>query len=438
MKRSELYKMVWEKPVSKLSAELGISDVGLAKACRRQAIPVPPRGYWAKLQAGKRPPKIALPAPELDTIVDFATNDPEARATQRSLRDQRESATRAEIENAVREVEVVMPALLERPHPLVVATKRLVDRTPKLIAALARRRLGEWSRLAEKENPPHDEHGRYMLFREGVLNITASLESMEWILRFHDGLLKALKAAGMKTEWAKGESGRRAGSGHANRVQLVMGGERFAMEFVQGYHRKKLPASEYAKLRKEKSWASEYVYEPADRFSLRVKGTEYSASKIWEATGQKLQDQLREITHGILALVPLQRISRREREAREEESRKRAEEEARVRRRLQAREEVFKQALSIAEMHEKIARLREFLDGLSVRCNEFVEPYNERVAVWIRVVREELERTDPVHAQLQASVDGPRWRPWPPEWWPEDGDLPESSEGQSLEGRDLI
>lgn len=369
--------------------------------------------------------------------MNFATTDPEERARQKSLQDQRESALRAEIESAGRKVEVVMPAILERPHPLVAATKRLVDRTPKLIAAQARRRLGGGARLAEEESPPHDEHGRYMLFREGVLNVTASLDSMEWVLRFHDGLLKALNVAGMKTEWAKGESGRRGGSVQANRVQLVMGGECFAMEFVQGYHRKKLPATEYAKLRKEKSWASEYVYEAADRFSLRVKGTEYNASKTWEATGQKLREQLSEITHGILALVLLQGILRRERKAREEESRKRAEEEARARRSLQAREEVLKQALSIVETHDKIVRLREFLDELSVRCNDYVEPYNERIAVWIRVVREELERTDPVHVQLQASVDGPRWRSWPPEWWPEDGDLSESSEGQSSEGLDL-
>jgi len=372
----------------------------------------------------------------LDTIVDFATNDPEERARQKSLREQRENALRAEIENAVCKVEVVMPTTLERPHPLVAATKGLVDRTSKLIAAQARRRPGEWPRLVHEENAPYEEHGRYILFREGVLNITASLESMEWVLRFLDGLLKALNAAGMKTEWSKGESGRRAGSGPASRVQLVMGDECFAMEFVQGYHRKKLPASEYAKLRKEKSWVSEYLYEPADRFSLRVKGTEYSASKIWEASGQKLQEQLSEIAHGILELVPLQGISRREREIREETSRKRAEEEARGRRRLQAREEVLKQALSILETHEKISRLREFLDGLSARCKEYAEPYNERVAVWIRVVREELKRTDPVHAQLQASVDGPRWMPWPPEWWPEDGDLSESLEPQNREGPD--
>ena len=41
----------------KLARKLDISDVGLAKACRRHNIPRPPRGYWAKLAAGKALPE---------------------------------------------------------------------------------------------------------------------------------------------------------------------------------------------------------------------------------------------------------------------------------------------------------------------------------------------------------------------------------------------
>jgi len=58
--REELYALVWEKPMSKLSSEYGISDVGLAKICKRMEIPRPPRGYWAKLDAGRAPPKPKL------------------------------------------------------------------------------------------------------------------------------------------------------------------------------------------------------------------------------------------------------------------------------------------------------------------------------------------------------------------------------------------
>ena len=38
-----------------LAQEFGISDRGLAKVCSRHRIPVPPRGYWAKVAAGEQP-----------------------------------------------------------------------------------------------------------------------------------------------------------------------------------------------------------------------------------------------------------------------------------------------------------------------------------------------------------------------------------------------
>ena len=41
--------------MSTLAIEFGISDRGLAKVCGRHRIPVPPRGYWAKVTAGERP-----------------------------------------------------------------------------------------------------------------------------------------------------------------------------------------------------------------------------------------------------------------------------------------------------------------------------------------------------------------------------------------------
>ena len=54
LKRADLYEKVWTTPVIRLATEFGISDVALHKICRRHKIPVPPRGYWAKLAAGKK------------------------------------------------------------------------------------------------------------------------------------------------------------------------------------------------------------------------------------------------------------------------------------------------------------------------------------------------------------------------------------------------
>lgn len=68
--RQELYDLVWSNPIKKLAAGYGVSDTGLAKACRRANIPVPRRGYWAKLSAGRPVVKLPLgPVPAFGTEV---------------------------------------------------------------------------------------------------------------------------------------------------------------------------------------------------------------------------------------------------------------------------------------------------------------------------------------------------------------------------------
>ena len=61
LSRTALYELVWTKPVSELAKEFGISDVALAKRCRAINIPLPPRGYWARVAAGQKPRRPALP-----------------------------------------------------------------------------------------------------------------------------------------------------------------------------------------------------------------------------------------------------------------------------------------------------------------------------------------------------------------------------------------
>lgn len=51
--REKLYEEVWSEPTSTVAKRYGVSDVALAKACRQLGIPLPPRGYWAKVKSGK-------------------------------------------------------------------------------------------------------------------------------------------------------------------------------------------------------------------------------------------------------------------------------------------------------------------------------------------------------------------------------------------------
>jgi hypothetical protein len=51
--RRAMYDLVWSRPMTKVAEDLGISDVGLKKICDKHRVPTPPRGYWAKRDAGK-------------------------------------------------------------------------------------------------------------------------------------------------------------------------------------------------------------------------------------------------------------------------------------------------------------------------------------------------------------------------------------------------
>ncbi|WP_149495353.1 hypothetical protein [Roseiconus lacunae] len=62
--RRELFDEVWSDPMTKVAPKYGLSDVGLAKVCKKHQIPRPPVGYWAKLEHGKATSKPELP--ELD------------------------------------------------------------------------------------------------------------------------------------------------------------------------------------------------------------------------------------------------------------------------------------------------------------------------------------------------------------------------------------
>jgi hypothetical protein len=84
--RSALYELVWADPVRTVAASFGVSDVWLKKLCAGASVPVPERGYWAKLQAGKVVVRIRLPLrdPGMPDVVSIGREpyswrwDPEA------------------------------------------------------------------------------------------------------------------------------------------------------------------------------------------------------------------------------------------------------------------------------------------------------------------------------------------------------------------------
>ena len=67
--RNQLYERVWTVPIKTLAVEFGISDVRLGKICRKHNIPLPGRGYWAKVKAGKTIRRKELPLPADNAVI---------------------------------------------------------------------------------------------------------------------------------------------------------------------------------------------------------------------------------------------------------------------------------------------------------------------------------------------------------------------------------
>lgn len=61
--RNKLYEEVWHEPVSTVAKRYGVSNIALAKTCRRLNVPLPPRGYWAKVKSGQPVTRPKLPDP---------------------------------------------------------------------------------------------------------------------------------------------------------------------------------------------------------------------------------------------------------------------------------------------------------------------------------------------------------------------------------------
>jgi hypothetical protein len=134
--RKSLYDLVWSEPRVQLAKRLGVSDVAVGKYCRAADIPVPPRGYWARLEAGQSVSKIPLPIRglgEADRIVIggsrhyWYANEPISELPNPPSFDESIESVIKRAKAMVGKVKV--PRSLESPHHLIV---KLLDRDNEL------------------------------------------------------------------------------------------------------------------------------------------------------------------------------------------------------------------------------------------------------------------------------------------------------------------
>ncbi len=171
--REELYEKIWTEPVRTVAKGFGVSDVALAKQCKKLKIPLPGRGYWSKKAAGKNVRRIPLPAlPPNDAVTPRAKTfspPPVIANPEVSGPVAEQIAFEADQANAI-----VVRDDLRSPHPLVKATRDVLERKVD---------PGNW--------------------RDGLtprLDIDVSKAQLRRALRIMDALVKAFEMRGWKIE----------------------------------------------------------------------------------------------------------------------------------------------------------------------------------------------------------------------------------------------
>ncbi|WP_209599732.1 hypothetical protein [Ruegeria sp. HKCCSA071] len=362
--REELFELVWRKPMTKLAGEFGLSDQGLSKICARHAIPKPPRGYWAKLEAGKEVQINELPPCPAGTasIIRFTQSGQFQRKSRES--------TRCLEQAAVNVGKIPIPVTLCNLHPIVAAW--VDEHREEQVERRARFRARQ----------PHD----LWWGEEKLADLT---ERDLYRFRVTSALLKGFEA----------EGGRALEGGIRGKLRLEASEEKFEIAVVEKmYQFHGRPSDE------PKDWTA-YRYHHNSALAptgfLRFTITTYlgtGVKKEWvESSKLNGEDLLPTVIAGLLQAGPA--LAARRAEFAERDRRIEEERIAEERRRLlaQLEQEQWRLFRDRAKDWEEAQRLRSFLAALEANPHSLAEEIDGMPAAdWMKWAHRKVEELDPL------------------------------------------
>lgn len=367
--RKEFYDLVWSKPMQTLASSLGVSDVALAKRCKKFDIPVPPRGYWARIQAGKPATRILLP-PRFPGAADRVGGD-----------DHRYGFYGEDWAKKFQAVEVPpVPTFDEE-------IEQVRDRAAKIVGKV---------RCSNKFDQVHPQVAKLLAHDEERRQEYSKYSSSYYAPRYDSGIerrrlliINALFMApariGYRPSMSTSKYGQDANS--ERDIALSVGNNHTYVNI------------EPIKLPKE---AKEHL-----RLSLGFARERKTASRFWQDDEQgRLEDKLTDILVDLLvhaeqsyrdSLVRhrewvIERKAAAEKELLERKKKAEAAERARLE---QEAKERIERLLREAEGMSRAAKIRTYADSVLDRASELSLPLQE-VERWVAWARNEADRIDPL------------------------------------------
>ena len=371
LKRDALYEQVWSQPVIELAKQYGLSDVGLAKICRKLKIPLPGRGYWAKHKAGRIPPRPSLPALKKNDVSEVIITKPELPSAEPQTLTEAERLIALE---SLPENLIVVEPTLSSPHPLVARTRK-------------------WLRLTK----PGD-YGLLHSRELGCLTVHVGPGSLGRALRIMDALIKGLEARGYPV--ATQASDERATTVTVLGIPL----EIELREQVTQVPHKLTPAEKAEQKRNSWLYLPKYDHHLSGQLTLGIKTWCDGVRCNWsDGKKQRLEHCLNAFVAGLIqaAVRKQARDLAWERQQRQwEEERQQREEQERIRREEEARFQALEQEVSNWQRATRIRAYVEAVRQAAVESNDAIEAGSE-LDRWLAWVLQQADRIDPLRASRQ-------------------------------------
>lgn len=370
--RDSLYEEVWATPMAKLAKKYGISDVGLAKVCRKLAIPVPGRGYWAKKEAGQTVQKLPLPAlkepvrlykptpkPEPPKIEEYTTPDERAQVAKVTERDAQLILKRGSMS-----------------HPLIVQARDILGRSTR--------------------------DGHDLLWTdEPCLEISVSKAALPRALRLAAGLITALEEEGFKIAVKKG---------HKEKATATLHNQAIGFTIVEKIDH--IPLASPPKggvLQRVLTYAgTPHEQKPSGRLGLQIWQPWNASPKRWnDGKTRTLEDLLPEIVAAFLRIALAGKAADEKREAEKAEAERLAAERARKAALIKQEEARVRALHRAAANWERACRIRDLVAAASDgarREGVSVEP-GTPFGDWRIWAAEQADRIDPLKVSPRSVID---------------------------------
>lgn len=355
--REDLYERVWKKPTVKVAEDFGISDVMVAKLCRKMDVPKPPPGYWQKLKAGAKIKATLLPKLKKSTEEFVYVK----RVSKEDVVMVSESVQKLIDKEDLPENKIEVVDSFDIVHPLISKAINYLDKNNSSDSSLIE--LPKSNKYIDISLSKDQLNRGFLLLNTLFL----ALEERGYSVKVTD------EYWGIKTEIIKeGES-----------LQISL------REKIRKVSKDQLAKEQNIPTYLLETEEEEYTF--TGKLSIKV-NYRFSSYKVWnDRKNDSLEDRLNEVMAHIVAV--LEELVERKREKEAEELRR--QEAIRLRREEEERRENLE---ADARKWHKSRKLQTYIDAYEdklLELNDEIEP-NSKEAEWLKWARKYANSLDPL------------------------------------------